>query len=95
MKIYGTGVLTAPGTQRIIWDFSDGPFDTVNEALIQEAKRRGFSLGTPPLQQTPVPKQETKSMGGKPSKATSADQRLKRNNPKGPSKPKGKSGGKK
>lgn len=47
MKIYGVGVLTAPGTSRVIHDFVDGPFDTSNPALIAEAKRRGFGVGEP------------------------------------------------
>jgi hypothetical protein len=47
MKIYGVGVLTAPGSSRVIHDFVDGPFDTVNPVLIQEAKRRGYSFSPP------------------------------------------------
>jgi hypothetical protein len=47
MKIYGEGTLEFPGTHRVVWDFSDGPFDTCNQLLIQEAKRRGLSFNPP------------------------------------------------
>ena len=47
MKIYGVGQFLAPNSSRVVWDFSDGPFDTVNPVMIQEAKRRGYSF-TPP-----------------------------------------------
>jgi hypothetical protein len=47
MILYGKGVLTAPRSTRVVHDFADGPFETVNPELIQEAKRLGFST-TPP-----------------------------------------------
>jgi len=50
MKIYGIGVLMAPGSVRVVHDFADGPFETVNPAIIEEAKRRGFSIGEPPAE---------------------------------------------
>lgn len=65
MKIYGTGYLKAPLTMRIVWDFANGPFDTVNPDLIQAAKKQGFSL-TPPVE--PVPK-DTPKKRGKPKGA--------------------------
>lgn len=64
MKIYGSGQLKYPGTSRIVWDFEDGPFDTVNETLIMEAKRRGFAF-------TPPPVIEVKPRKGRPPKADS------------------------
>jgi hypothetical protein len=48
MKIYGSGLLLAPGTDRVVWDFTDGPFETVNGALIEAAKKQGFSLDAEP-----------------------------------------------
>ena len=53
MKIYGVGQLKFPGTSRVVWDFEDGPFDTVNPVLIDEARRRGYSF-TPPEPVKPV-----------------------------------------
>lgn len=44
MKIYGAGTFTASNCSRVIWDFADGPFDTVNPVLIQQAKRQGYSF---------------------------------------------------
>lgn len=41
MKLYGVGVLMFPGTTRVVHDFVDGPFDTTNAILIQEALRLG------------------------------------------------------
>jgi len=52
VKIYGHGTLRAPGTTRAVWDFAeDGIFDTVNMALIGEARRRGFWLGDEAIKQ--------------------------------------------
>jgi hypothetical protein len=121
MKIYGTGVLMAPGSSRVIWDFSNGPYDTVNSILIGEAIRQGFSTTEPKpemLEQPevirgtgvlrdprtgviahdfadgdyvtndPVMVKEAnrvgfkigdEQMGGKPSKGTPSDGRLKKN----------------
>lgn len=63
MKIYGKGVFQYRGCGRVIHDFTDGPFDTVNQAYIEEAKRQGLSLGKPlPVvveekkEEIPVPK---------------------------------------
>lgn len=47
MKIYGVGLFHAPNSSRVIWDFVDGPFDTVNPVLIMEAKKRGYSFSPP------------------------------------------------
>ena len=52
MKIYGVGILTAPGSSRVAWDFTDGPFDTVNPVLIAEAKKRGYSFSPPQADKT-------------------------------------------
>jgi hypothetical protein len=51
MKIYGVGLFLAPNSSRVVWDFVDGPFDTVNPILIQEAKRRGFSFSSPTIKE--------------------------------------------
>jgi hypothetical protein len=69
MKIYGVGVLHAPGTSRVVHDFIDGPFDTVNPVLIQEARRMGFSF-TPPA--TEEPKDTPKKRGRPRSKNVNA-----------------------
>ncbi|MBE3040429.1 MAG: hypothetical protein IMZ62_16660 [Chloroflexi bacterium] len=63
MKIYGSGPFTAPGSSRVVWDFEDGPFDTVNPVLIEEAKRRGYSF-TPP----PPPPEPVRRKPGRPAK---------------------------
>jgi len=68
MKIYGVGVLTAPGTNRVIHDFADGPFDTVNPALIQEAKRRGFSFSPPSPEVKIEEPKDTPKRRGRPAK---------------------------
>ncbi|MFA5165419.1 MAG: hypothetical protein WC481_07645 [Candidatus Omnitrophota bacterium] len=75
MKIYGEGQLRAPGTSRVIWDFEDGPFDTVNPVLIAEARRRGLSFEPPvaaPVieRRKPVrpPKIVSEAEGAKPEK---------------------------
>lgn len=62
MKIYGEGVFTAPASNRVVWDFADGPFDTVNSVLLAEAKRRGYSFEPPkPTQEkAPVKRADTK-----------------------------------
>lgn len=41
MKLYGIGTLTAPGTERVVHDFVDGPFETANPVLIEAALRQG------------------------------------------------------
>jgi hypothetical protein len=45
MKIYGSGVLTAPGTGRVIWDFVDGIFESTNPQVIDAAKLAGCWIG--------------------------------------------------
>ena len=42
MKLFGVGVLTAPGSSRVVWDFIDGTFDTCNSELIRYALKNGF-----------------------------------------------------
>lgn len=44
MKIYGIGLLLAPGTNRVVHDFTDGCYDTVNPVLLEAAKKQGFSF---------------------------------------------------
>ena len=60
MKIYGTGTLDMPGSGRTVWDFVDGPFDTSNVMLIEEARRRGFSFEPPKEPKPPKPVKEEK-----------------------------------
>lgn len=48
MKFYGPGVLLAPKSSRVVHDFEDGPFETLNPEIIEEAKRQGFSTEPPP-----------------------------------------------
>lgn len=73
MKIYGKGQLKAPGTGRIVWDFEDGPFDTVNPALIEEARRRGFAFEPPAEAIAPNPgKAKTEAPDLRPSLAIAA-----------------------
>lgn len=45
MKVYGSGTLDAPGTRRVIWDFADGVFDTVNPAVLDAARKMGCVFG--------------------------------------------------
>jgi len=71
MKIYGTGSFKAPGSSRVVWDFDDGPFDTVNPMLIAEAKRRGYSFTAPP----PPPVREKRKPGRPPKEASNADEK--------------------
>jgi hypothetical protein len=73
MKIYGTGVFTSPGTSRVIHDFVDGPFDTVNPVLIEEAKRRGYSFVAPP----PPPEFVKRGPGRPPKVVDNADEKSK------------------
>lgn len=65
MKIYGVSLFLAPNSSRVVWDFADGPFDTVNPVLIQEAKRRGYSF-SPPSPESEEPKDTPKKRGRKP-----------------------------
>lgn len=73
MKIYGVGVFLMPGANRVIWDFTDGPFDTVNPVLIEAARKRGLSIVSPPI--SPVeekkaeePVETPKRKPGRPAK---------------------------
>lgn len=75
MKIYGAGTFTASNCSRVIWDFADGPFDTVNPVLIQEAKRRGYSFS--PLVTT-KPKDTPKKRGRKPKGAKNVNTKTNR-----------------
>lgn len=54
MKIYGVGLFLAPGSSRVVWDFTDGPFDTVNPVLIAEAKKRGYAFSPPAVEKIEV-----------------------------------------
>ena len=63
MKIYGTGVLTYLGSSRVVWDFTDGPFDTYNPILIKAAESQGFSFNYPEISE---PKDTPKKRGRKP-----------------------------
>lgn len=47
MKIWGNGQMVFPGTSRVVHDFVDGPLDTTNQILIDEAKKLGFSFVDP------------------------------------------------
>lgn len=47
MRFYGNGVLRAPHSSRIVWDFADGPYDTDNPEIIGAAKDQGFSTEAP------------------------------------------------
>lgn len=47
MKFYGSGALCYPGTSRVVWDFEDGPFDTVNPEIIRHALAMGYSTKPP------------------------------------------------
>lgn len=47
MKFYGVGALRYPGTNRVIHDFEDGPFSTVNPEIIRHALAMGFSTVAP------------------------------------------------
>jgi len=84
MKIYGSGPFTAPGSSRVVWDFEDGPFDTVNPVLIEAAKRRGYSFEPPP-----APPVVEKRKPGRPAKVVTDE---KGNDRGGKEKEKGKGG---
>lgn len=81
MKIYGVGQLKFPGTSRVVWDFEDGPFDTVNPVLIAEARRRGYSFSPPAITEIrePVkvtieqPKDTPKKRGRKPKEVANVN----------------------
>ena len=71
MKIYGHGAFDYPGTSWVVWDFEDGPFDTVNQILIEEARRRGFSFTAPP----PPPEPVKRGPGRPPKEKADADEK--------------------
>jgi hypothetical protein len=56
MMIYGTGLFLAPNSSRVVWDFIDGPFGTVNPVLIHHARRMGYSFT--PLEPVTIEKKE-------------------------------------
>ena len=43
MKFYGSGTVCYPGTSRVIHDFEDGPFETINDIVITHCKAIGLS----------------------------------------------------
>lgn len=55
MKFYGAGALLYPGTKRVIHDFEDGPFSTVNPEIIRHALAMGFTTEAPAA---PIPPPE-------------------------------------
>lgn len=79
MKIYGENIFKYPGTNRVIWDFEDGPFDTVNPDLIMAAKRLGYRIGElpepPKAKEAPVQPQENKIEPGPESPSVSEPKR--------------------
>jgi len=44
MKIYGIGVLLSPGTNRVIHNFDNGEYETVNPIILKAAVKQGFSF---------------------------------------------------
>jgi hypothetical protein len=65
MKIYGSGVLTKSKPFAVVWDFEDGPCETDDQELIEQAKRRGLSIGEPPAQADAVGERDTEEPGDK------------------------------
>jgi hypothetical protein len=47
MKFYGSGTVCYPGTSRVIHDFEDGPFETINEVVITHCKAIGLATEPP------------------------------------------------
>ena len=43
MKFYGSGTVCYPDTSRVIHDFEDGPFETINDIVIAHCKAIGLS----------------------------------------------------
>ncbi len=70
MKIYGSGQLRLPGTSRVIWDFEDGPFDTVNQEVLAHARQLGLQVGDPPPVENVVEQfaEPVKARRGRPKK---------------------------
>ena len=62
MRFYGSGVLRAPRSSRIVWDFADGSYDTDNPEIIGAAKAQGFSLEGPAPSAPPLPKKSGKTV---------------------------------
>ncbi len=64
MWISGRGTLTSPGCDRIVWDFEDGPFETVNTVIIAHARNLGMEVSAerpvpPPIAPVEEPKPDT------------------------------------
>lgn len=60
MKFHGSGTVNYPGTNRVVHDFEDGPFETDNELLIGHFKALGFSDAEPIVAPAEPVKQERK-----------------------------------
>ena len=43
MILYGSGTLTEKNSSRVIHDFIDGPYETVNQEVIKWALESGFT----------------------------------------------------
>lgn len=68
-----------PYSERVIWDFHDGPFDTVNQVYLTEAKRLGMSF-TPPVveEKKEEPKDTPVKRGRKPKGAENVNAKTNR-----------------
>jgi hypothetical protein len=79
MKIYGAGALLYPGTKRVIHDFEDGPFSTVNPEIIRHALAMGFTTEAPAAPILPseprAPEEENKIEPGPESPSVSEPKR--------------------
>ncbi len=84
MTFYGHGALRYPGTKRVIHDFEDGPFSTVNPDLVRHALAMGFSTepladpeperrkpGRPPKEKRDVEKQSAAEVSSRDESRTS------------------------
>ena len=49
MKLNGVGAIKDPRTNKVIWDFEDGPFETEDQEIIEEQLHRGTILSAPDL----------------------------------------------
>jgi len=65
MKLFGVGQLTAKNTNRVVHDFVDGPFETVNQELIKWALECGFTDVEPEIK--PI-EESTEKRRGRPKK---------------------------
>lgn len=75
MKFYGHGALRYPGTKRVIHDFEDGPFSTVNPEIIRHALAMGFStepLPEPSIEPEPIVEQVKRKPGRPPKEKANA-----------------------